>query len=917
MKKFTFTTLFMALAMSASAQAPLLPAVSPYGLRIQSGGVKLNHRSQKVQKAATTPTVEELLGCPQGTVYGGEYDEENSPWTGTYSADDARQDMRTSFFQYFTDNYYTFSGVRFVGTFNYFDADSYNWMNCDSRGEIDRNGEMTEPIRIHVGFWDVNEKGLPGKEVWGKDFDIIGENTGIVRGDDQSGYNYLYSFSADLGETIKMEHGFMQITAVDMQEDVSCYLALFTCGSSKGYGLVRSQYAGESDYSWMGCDPTVFCFKGDGSYIAKKAVKVASILAPESDATGKYTKVRVRLENVGSDAVANPVLQLMVDGKAVATETVNATIGNLDSYEYTFTTRADLSAAGTHRIEVKNVTPGDEMIAEPSVSVSTTTYSPSAYGESKSDECTRIYMTGVQIGDIDNQTDGTNYSDYTAQKTTIHAGDKLTLKVGFNETYAAMSKAAAWIDWNNDGMFDEKTEAVAFSEDDNTTATVTVPEGMSLTPGEKRMRVITTLSYDTPHPTGTYDYGETEDYTIVLAANEGKASGSLSAASVDETVEKGGVQNVGIDIANAGTATMAADIKVGYILPNAPTADIASDELTVNSSAAAQLKVRRAPAASRAAAPQAADGTQYVLKYDKGQYDVIGLGNYQQCTYATYYPGSMVESLKGMAISSVDVYLGAAAGSSSIVIYGANDQKHNGALIAEKAFATTPNAWNHVVLDKPVTIGGSDLWIGVKLSGFKEGDYNMGIDAGSAVPNYGDRVNIGGETWWSMSELGINSNYTIRANVTGERTPAIDWLSVDRDNVSVAGGHAETLGVKLDASKLDEGLYEAYIQVKTDDELLNTVTVPVYLQNGTATGIVGKDVMGGASVRFSANGVEVNADRQIAAVEVRNVAGAMIASAGVEGTSCTLGFSAPKHTVYIVTVKYADGTKCSVKVPAL
>ncbi len=898
---------------------PQSPKVSKFGC-FKLVGAKPGQSNQKIRKAESTPTVEDLLGCPDGTVYGGEYSEENSYWSGTYSADEARQDMPTSFFQSFTDNSYTFTGVRFVATFNYWDSEQYSWFNCDSRGDVDENGDMHEPIRVHIGFWDEGEDGLPGKEVWGKDFDILGENTGIVHGDQYSGQNYLYSFSTDLGDTIKMEHGFMQVTAVDMKEDVSCYMAMFTCGQPKGEGYVRSYDLDSKKYEWMGCLPTVFCFKGDGSFIAKKALKVSGFLDPQATADGKHTKVRVQLNNEGSETYENPVLQLIVDGKVVATETVKTKVASLDNYNYTFSARADLSEAGNHTITVKNVTPGDEKIAVDSISMQTATVTASSYGKSESeDEDHLIYITSVKAGDIDNSSDASLYSDYTDKKATLQAGDSLQLTLGFGPAYASVTKAKAWVDWNSNGKF-EDSEAVTFSADDPTKGIIRVPADLSITPGEKRMRIIASHNYyiGDVEPTGTYSYGETEDYTILLKANENKAVGTIGTTAIDEQLDKGASKNVAIDFANSGKEPLTANLKLSYVLPNAPTAEYNSDELTTNKqSEQADIKVRRMAAADRKAAPASDGKTQYTLKYDNGQYDVIGLGNYSECTYATYYPADMVKNLKGMTISSVDVYLGTAAKNSSIVVYGQKDQKHNGALLNETSFATKANAWNHVALSKPVTIGDEDLWIGVKLSGFGATDYNMGIDYGSALANYGDRVNVGGETWWSMSELGINSNYTIRANVTGERTPAIDWLSVDKTNVSAEQGNAATVNVKLDGSKLESGLYEAYIEVKTNDELLKTVVIPVYLQNGEATGIINKEVANGASIKFSASGVSVEADKRIANVSVTSVSGATIASQAAGANRCAIAFSAPRHAVYIVTVKYADGSKYSVKVPAL
>ena len=107
--------------------------------------------------------------------------------------------------------------------------------------------------------------------------------------------------------------------------------------------------------------------------------------------------------------------------------------------------------------------------------------------------------------------------------------------------------------------------------------------------------------------------------------------------------------------------------------------------------------------------PDASEGTEYVLKYDKGQNGLTGISNSTSAIYANYYPGNMLSALSGMEITSVDVYIGTPATDNSIVIYGEGTQSKNGNLIAEKEFNVDKNSWNHIVLDKPVKIGDTDL----------------------------------------------------------------------------------------------------------------------------------------------------------------------------------------------------------------
>ena len=59
----------------------------------------------------------------------------------------------------------------------------------------------------------------------------------------------------------------------------------------------------------------------------------------------------------------------------------------------------------------------------------------------------------------------------------------------------------------------------------------------------------------------------------------------------------------------------------------------------------------------------------------------------------------------------------------------------------------------------------TDLWIGVNIDGFEPTDFVIGIDGGHVQNGFGDMVKLG-NTWWSAGDLGLNSNFCIRANVT-------------------------------------------------------------------------------------------------------------------------------------------------------
>jgi len=77
---------------------------------------------------------------------------------------------------------------------------------------------------------------------------------------------------------------------------------------------------------------------------------------------GSFTSsepVQVLLKNNGCRPLTNFNVELTVDASVIATETVNITVPSFGAELYTFTATADLSAAGTHIIEVKTLLGSD------------------------------------------------------------------------------------------------------------------------------------------------------------------------------------------------------------------------------------------------------------------------------------------------------------------------------------------------------------------------------------------------------------------------------------------------------------------------------------------------------------------------------------------------------------------------------
>jgi hypothetical protein len=132
------------------------------------------------------------------------------------------------------------------------------------------------------------------------------------------------------------------------------------------------------------------------------------------------------------------------------------------------------------------------------------------------------YISNVTFNTINNSSSAcANYTDYTSISTTVFNGVSYTLTISKNNcttTGAFSGRFSAWIDWNNDGDFDDAGEQVlsdASASNGPISATVTVPIGAAS--GTKRMRCIFREGATAPSSCGTYSFGETEDYTINVA----------------------------------------------------------------------------------------------------------------------------------------------------------------------------------------------------------------------------------------------------------------------------------------------------------------------------------------------------------------------------------------------------------------
>jgi len=170
----------------------------------------------------------------------------------------------------------------------------------------------------------------------------------------------------------------------------------------------------------------------------------------------------------------------------------------------------------------------------------TTTSSPSNYCTSYGNR-TDGYTTGIRLvnfNTINNPTpdEDNDYSDFTAISTTLTKGLSYNLTVNVNTDGNYTNYSYAWIDWNQDGDFNDSGESFNLGTATNVNnggtslspLSITIPPTASV--GSTRMRV-STKYFSNPNACETGFDGEVEDYTINVIPAISITTGTISPIS--------------------------------------------------------------------------------------------------------------------------------------------------------------------------------------------------------------------------------------------------------------------------------------------------------------------------------------------------------------------------------------------------
>lgn len=853
------------------------------------------------------------MPCPDNTVYSEAVDlNVTGNGKGVTRSDRGYSGLSSQNYQLFQGVSNPVSGIRVFAV----STGSSLYEADNARFNLDADGNMTKPLRLAVAFYTISN-GYPGTEVYKEEIDVYGEKCAATYGEAAKGEPVVdvYSFTMNLSEKVRMESGYVSVYAVQGDELASSCFALVHDNNIQNVGYVVGHYWSSTEDTFLYDGGFNFCFLGDPEEsLAQKGLKLNRVLAPATTENGPYAKVQVELNNYGSSAVSDATLSLYEGDELLATETVGETIYAGTDYKYTFQHRIDCSAAGLHSYTIVNNTPGDEGFADKSIAFTTKNNEGLSCTSQSGYYGPYTCITRVKIGNISNESSYSVYSDFRSLKTDIRPGQTLTLFVDKQAKNGDYLKV--WVDWNGNGVFDDEGEFIGYMS--GSTTSIAIPTNVYATAGEKTMRII--LSTEDVTPCTVYSYGETEDYTLNVVREDGSAALDMQLSDVIFKGSSAGPESRSVSVGNTGEAALEANFSVEYRLPQSPDAsDLAKapalsvpEKPLVSQQPAADL----APAeAFRAPAKSSTSADALVLTYGNADYYANTGASATYVNYAHYYPASALKSIQGMQISSIDVFIASAAKKSYVAVWGGSGvQFMNGSAKVKQQFTPKENAWNHVELSTPVTIEGEDLFIGCALEGCYSIGYLVGTDKGPANIGFGDLISTENSNyWWSLADLGYDNNVLIKANVTGERTAAVSWLSTDKTAMSLQPGADETLTLTANATGLTADVYEAVVKVNSNDPLATQVKLPVYLDLTQSPASVSL-LKGYQQPQFrigSGRTVSVVGSKSVDYIALYSVDGRQLQTS--YGTN-TISASALSSGLYVVRAVFADGTQAKASV---
>jgi hypothetical protein len=270
--------------------------------------------------------------------------------------------------------------------------------------------------------------------------------------------------------------------------------------------------------------------------------------------------VKVVIRNFTFTDLINATFDVVykVDNQPPVVEQFTGSILAHDTASFTFTQTADLSIIGnTYTITAFTEHTLDNYSFNDTLQ-KTITNNPLEYCTSAATSTADEDICRVKVGDFENISGYTSakYTDFTnLDGPILFIGEEYDVEVDECDEISAYyaGYARVFIDWNHDGIYQVPGEVVLESYYPNTSYntlidTFTVPTNAYI--GYTGMRVIVKET-SIPDPCGTYTYGETEDYLVLVLPRKAIDAG-ISAANVGYVQYNGTTTTAEVKVRNYG-----------------------------------------------------------------------------------------------------------------------------------------------------------------------------------------------------------------------------------------------------------------------------------------------------------------------------------------------------------------------------
>lgn len=163
------------------------------------------------------------------------------------------------------------------------------------------------------------------------------------------------------------------------------------------------------------------------------------------------------------------------------------------------------------------------------------------------------YIHRVIMGNMNNGSASENYSDFSQNPILIKDNDGYKVTVQNGNPYPG-DQCSVWVDWNNNGEFDEPVTTLTANNDGRIFTGIIKPK-KELNQELVRMRIRLAGPDDEMKPTGDTHYGEVEDYSLAIVS-------WLNVNPDSDTIQPGDsvMVTLSFDDANMATGTYSTDL---------------------------------------------------------------------------------------------------------------------------------------------------------------------------------------------------------------------------------------------------------------------------------------------------------------------------------------------------------------------